>query len=191
MPDVYSFPIGCKHVCEFLAASQLLYTHSVWLKCSLLRFYSELITLLLPAGKWELPGLLKLNEKNCSISAGCLISKSFKFFKVGEPFCIISHAEEAQPVFHGGFFAKPGSTKEISIKYNCLNLASGDASYRGEKCPSPSRRGQWLILIEKDTHSGYGYGCGCAFPDHHISANNTICGLRTFYAIMVSHMTHE
>lgn len=91
--------------------------------------------------------------------------------------------------FMGDFFAKPGSTKEISIKYNCLNLASGDASYRGEKCPSPSRRGQWLILIEKDTHSGYGYGCGCAFPDHHISANNTICGLRTFYAIMVSHMT--
>lgn len=28
VPDVYCFPIGCKHVCEFLVASQLLCTHS-------------------------------------------------------------------------------------------------------------------------------------------------------------------
>lgn len=37
VPDVCCFPIGCKHVCEFLVVSQLLCTHSGWLKCSLSR----------------------------------------------------------------------------------------------------------------------------------------------------------
>lgn len=37
------------------------------------------------------------------------------------------------------------------------------------------RRGQWFVITAIDTFSGYGYKF--AFPDHHASANSTICGL--------------